>query len=164
MLQPRVSETINETSPRMLEMKLLSFIKHKVHDKIAKEKPNLNIFQLSDNFSITATITPSACQMLQVKIDSSTRKYVRRTQKEFNFLSSILLRWLLGWQQSETLLQKNSLPWVFVIGREAGCIQKSGNGNRSAAIMMKVSCISKCRKNNNQNIWENWGGGMGAVI
>jgi hypothetical protein len=68
----------------MLEMKLLSFIKHKVRDKIAKEKLNLNIFQLSDNYSITATITPSACQMLQIKIDSSTRKYIRRTQKEFN--------------------------------------------------------------------------------
>lgn len=83
-LQPQVSATITETSPRMLEMKFLSFIKHKVHDRIAKEKLNLIIFQLSNNYSITATTTPSACQMLQINIDSRTRKYIRRTLQEFN--------------------------------------------------------------------------------
>jgi hypothetical protein len=91
---------------------------------------------------MTATITPSAYEQLQIKIRLQNNK--------------AYLRWLLGWQQSKTLLQKNSLPRVFVIGREAGCSQKSGDKNRLAAIIIKVSCIiclsisisliSKCRK------------------
>lgn len=39
--------------------------------------------------------------------------------------NSVLGRRALGWEQTKALLQKNSLPWVFIIGGEPGCMHES---------------------------------------